>query len=81
MLNEIEMLETLKSDYLNMPFKVEMTKYHLSGIAEGLETNETMSFVDWENACDWASKVTMNPSCPYVVLWLRNPVTGQTEEF
>lgn len=80
-MNEVQMLETLKSDYLGMGFKVDMTKYHVSGIAEGLETNESMNFVDWEDACDWAARATENPSCPYVVVELRNPVTGKKEEF
>jgi len=79
MFNEIQMLETLKSDYLGMGFEVAMTKYHTSGLLEGLETQETMKFVDWKDACDWAGKVTMNLNCPYVVLELRNPVTGQKE--
>ena len=81
MQNEIQMLETLKTDFLGMKFKVEMTKYHLSGICEGLETTETMSFVNWEDACDWAGKVTMSTKVPYVILEMRNLVTGEKENF
>jgi len=81
MQNEIQMLETLKSDFLGMQFKVEMKKYHLSGIAECLETVETMNFVDWEDACDWAGKVTMSTKVPYVILEMRNLVTNEVAEF
>tara|TARA_Y100000385_G_scaffold289855_1_gene360704 strand:- start:235 stop:477 length:243 start_codon:yes stop_codon:yes gene_type:complete len=80
-MSEVEMLETLKKDYLGMGFKVEIDKYHLKGIAEGLTTTETMRFVDWEDACDWAGKATMNVSCPYVVMELRNLITGEKENF
>lgn len=81
MADSVEMLEVLKEDYLGMPFKVEFDKYMLSGIAEGLTLTETMRFVDWEDACDWAGKVTMNTKCNYVVLEMRNPVTGEVENF
>lgn len=81
MSNKIQMLETLKSEYLGMGFNVELTKYHVSGIAEGLDTHETMNFVDWEDACDWGKRATENPACPFVVVEMNNPVTGETVEF
>jgi len=36
--------------------------------------------VDWEDACDWAGKVTMNVKVPYVILEMRGP-DGQVEHF
>ena len=81
MADSVEMLEVLKEDYLGMSFKVEFDKYMLSGIAEGLTLTETMRFVDWEDACDWAGKVTLNTKCNYVVLEMRSPVTGEVENF
>lgn len=66
-LNAIDQLEILKRDYLGMRYEVTFDKYHLGGIAEGLTTTERMNFVDWEDACDWAGKVTMNTQVPYVI--------------
>jgi hypothetical protein len=76
----IDQLEILKQDYLGMRYMISMDKYHLSGIAEGLTTTETMSFVDWEDACDWAAKVTKQSVVPYVVLEMRGP-NGEKENF
>lgn len=76
----IDQLEILKRDYLGMRYMISMDKYHLSGIAEGLTTTETMSFVDWEDACDWAAKVTKQSVVPYVVLEMRGP-NGEKENF
>ena len=47
---------------------------------QGLTTTETMSFVDWEDACDWAAKVTKQSVVPYVVLEMRGP-NGEKENF
>ena len=73
-------LEILKRDYLGMKYTVTFDKYHLDGIAEGLTTTETMNFVDWNDACDWAGKVTMNTQVPYVILEMRGP-SGEVENF
>ena len=81
MQNEIQMLETLKTDFLGMRFEVEYDKYVLSGIAEGLTVTERMNFVDWNDACDWAGCATMNVECPFVILEMRNLVTGDVEKF
>ena len=79
-MNSIEMLETLKKEYLGMGYQVEYEKYGLKGIIEGLTITEKMHFVDWEDACDWAGRVTMNPSVPYVILEMRVQ-EGQVERF
>ena len=73
-------LEILKRDYLGMKYTVTFDKYHLDGIAEGLTITESMNFVDWEDACDWAGKVTMNVKVPYVILEMRGP-NGEKEMF
>ena len=73
-------LEILKRDYLGMKYTVTFDKYHLDGIAEGLTTTETMNFVDWDDACDWAGKVTMNVKVPFVILEMRGP-NGEKEMF
>ena len=75
-----QQLEVLKRDYLGMRYTVSFDKYHLDGIAEGLTTTETMNFVDWNDACDWAGKVTMNTQVPYVILEMRGP-NGEKEMF
>ena len=79
-LNAIDQLEILKRDYLGMRYEVTFDKYHLGGIAEGLTTTERMNFVDWEDACDWAGKVTMNTQVHYVILEMRGP-DGEKEMF
>ena len=73
-------LEILKRDYLGMKYTVTFDKYHLDGIAEGLTITESMNFVDWNDACDWAGKVTMNTQVPYVILEMRGP-SGEVENF
>ena len=75
-----QQLEVLKRDYLGMRYTVSFDKYVLSGIAEGLTITETMNFVDWEDACDWAGKVTRNVNVPYVILEMRGP-NGEKEMF
>ena len=79
MIDSIAQLDVLKRDFLGMPFQVEFDTYHLSGIAEGLTITENMTFVDWEDACNWAGRATMNLDCPFVVLEMRNPITGEKE--
>ena len=79
-MDSVAMLETLKKEYLGMGYQVEYEKYGLSGIIEGLTLTEKMHFVDWEDACDWAGRVTMNPSVPYVILEMRGQ-EGQVERF
>ena len=73
-------LEILKRDYLGMRYTVTFDKYHLDGIAEGLTITESMNFVNWDDACDWAGKVTMNTQVPYVILEMRGP-NGEKEMF
>lgn len=80
MSDTVEMLETLKQDFLDMRYTVEFDKYVLSGIAEGLTVTETMNFVDWEDACDWAGKVSMSLKVPFVILEMRGP-NGEVERF
>lgn len=61
--------------------QVSMIKYHLSGLLEGYQTTEKMQFTDWDRACDWAAKVTMNTKTSYVVLEMTNLETGEKEKF
>ena len=79
-MNTIDMIETLKKDYLGMGYQVEYMKYVLSGIAEGLYIKETMNFVDWDDACNWAATVTESVNVPFVILWMRGE-EGQVENF
>jgi len=61
-------------------FKVEFDKYMLSGIAEGLTLTETMTFIDWNDACDWASKCTMAGNVNFVIREIRGP-NGEKDSF
>ena len=61
--------------------QVEICKYHLGGILEGITNYETMNFVDWDAACEWAAEVTMKIGVPYVILTLTNQVTGLIQKF
>jgi len=63
------------------PCNVEFQKYFLSGTLEGLTITEKMGFVSWEDACDWASKVTMSSKVPYVILEMTDMITGEKERF
>ena len=80
MTDAVEMLETLKTDFLGMQYLVEFDKYVLKGIAAGLTFTESMNFVDWSDACDWASKVTSSMRVPFVILEMRGP-NGEVEKF
>jgi hypothetical protein len=61
--------------------KVEFQKCILSGVAEGLTITETMKFVDWNDACSWAGKVTESLKIPFVILELKNLETGEVQNF
>jgi hypothetical protein len=52
----------------------------LSGIAEGLTLTETMTFLDWNDACDWASKCTLSNNVNFVIRELRGP-NGEKDSF
>jgi hypothetical protein len=58
-----------------------MIKYMLGGLLEGMHINDSMGFLSWEDACDWAAKCTMNVSCDFVVLEMRDSQTGEVEKF
>lgn len=60
--------------------RVEFDKYMLSGIAEGLTLTETMTFIDWNDACDWASKCTLSPKVNFVIREMRGP-NGEKDSF
>lgn len=79
-MNTIDMLETLKKDYLGMGYQVEFDKYVLEGIAEGLTITEKMNFVSWDDACKWAATVTESLKVPFVILEMRGQ-EGQVENF
>ena len=80
MANAVEMLETLKRDFLGMRYTVEFDKYVTSGIAAGITITERMGFVNWNDACDWASKCTASNKVPFVILEMRGP-NGEVERF
>ncbi len=63
------------------PVKTYITKYHLGGSLEGTQTKETMGFMSWEEACNWAGSVTMKVDVPYVILEMVNVLTGEKENF
>ena len=63
------------------PCQVEMVKYHLGGMKEGMHTCEQMGFLNWNDACTWAGSVTQSPSVGYVVLEMRDLSTGEMEKF
>jgi hypothetical protein len=65
----------------NYPCPVNMKKYFLEGMLEGLTVDESMGFVSWDDACDWAGKVTMSGKVPYVILEMTNVKTGEKENF
>ena len=75
------MLETLKQEYLGMKFVVEFKKHMTTGILQGLTFDEKMNFVNWSDACDWASKVTASAKVPFTILEMHNPLTGEMETF
>ena len=63
------------------PCQVEMVKYHLEGMKEGMHTVENMGFMSWNDACTWAGSVTMSPKVDYVVLEMKNLNTNELEKF
>jgi len=67
--------------YTNYPCQVELVKYHLGGMKEGMHTCEKMGFLNWNDACTWAGSVTQSPKVSYVVLEMRNVKTGEIEKF
>ena len=63
------------------PTQVEFDKYGLSGVINGMTITEKMGFMSWEDACEWAGKVTMSTDTNYVILEMRNLKTGEVENF
>jgi hypothetical protein len=60
---------------------VEFEKFLLAPlVAAGVTVTETMRFVNWDDACDWAGKCTMSTKVPFVVLEMRGP-NGEVEKF
>ena len=76
----IAQLEVLKKDFLDMRYKVEYDKEVTGGIAEGLTITETMHFVDWNDACKWASQVTASAKVAFNILEMRGP-NGEVANF
>ena len=66
---------------LSYPCPVTMKKYFLEGMLEGLTVDDSMGFISWDDACDWAGKVTMSVKVPYVILEMTNMKTGEKENF
>jgi hypothetical protein len=60
--------------------QVSFRKVFVQGLLGGMEFDETMRFVDWDAACQWAGGVTMNFSCDYVVTEMRGP-NGEFAQF
>jgi len=63
------------------PCTVEFDRYFVSGLFEGTTHTDKMGFMTWDDACEWAGAVTLNPKVDYVVLELRNLKTGEVETF
>ena len=64
------------------PCQVEMVKYHLNGMKESMHTCcEQIGFLTWNDAYTRAGSVTQSPSVSYVVLEMRNLITGEMEKF
>lgn len=63
------------------PCVVEFDRYFLDGMLAGLTHTDTMGFMSWDDACEWAGSVTLNHDVNYVVLHMREPATGKTERF
>lgn len=68
-------------NYSKYPCQVEMVKYHLEGMKEGMHTCEKMGFMSWNDACTWAGSVTVSKKVGYVVLEMRNLQTNELEKF
>ena len=63
------------------PCQVTMKKFFVGGLLKGMTTGDKMGFINWEDACDWAGKATMNPKCDFVVLEMTNVKTGEVANF
>lgn len=61
-------------------FEVEVDQYFLVDNPSRGANTVTMTFVDWEHACDWAGRVTMSSHTDFVVLEMRGP-NGEMENF
>jgi len=65
----------------HFPCQVEFDRYFIGGNLEGLRHTDKMGFMSWDDACRWAGSVTMDPKTDYVVLEMRNLITGEKENF
>ena len=67
--------------FAQYPCQVEFDRYFLGGNLEGGTHTDRMGFMSWNDACTWAASVTMSPRVEYVVLEMRNLITGEKEQF
>lgn len=61
-------------------FRVEFTQVFVQGWLAGITIEDSMAFVDWDAACQWAGTVTMRQSVDYVITNMRGP-NGETARF
>ena len=60
---------------------VEMDTFHCGGVKNGKLDFKVRWFPTWDKVCAWAGTQTMDLTCPFVVLEMRNAITGQKEWF
>jgi len=60
--------------------EVSFRKVFVQGLLGGLEIDETMRFVNWDAACQWAGGATMNLNCDYVITEMHGP-NGEVAHF
>ena len=64
-----------------MAITVELTKFMTQGLLKGEQIVETMRFVNFAAAIEWATGVNHKDAVPYGVEMIRNLKTNEVETF
>lgn len=60
---------------------VEFVRYNLVGDNQGQQPPEQSRFENWDAACEWAGKSTMDSNETFVILEMTHVITGETQQF
>jgi hypothetical protein len=63
------------------PTQIEFDAIMVRGHLKGTTITQTMGFMSWFDATDWAQRASANPRCQYEVTRIRDLGTGQELNF
>lgn len=78
----IVLLSVIMGQELSMyPCQVAFKRLFVQGNLRGIVHDDYMGFMSWDDACEWAAKVTESRSVNYIVTEMTDIGTGKKETF